>query len=64
LYPSDFRVEQLNVAVSLAESTKHEEIVRSYSSPQPEHIQAALAYAQRTRSSRSSNEVGVAALHE
>jgi uncharacterized protein (DUF433 family) len=39
------RVLVINILDSLAEGATHEEILRSYPTPRPEHIQAALAYA-------------------
>lgn len=39
------RVLVTNILDSLAEGSSHEEILRSYPSLRPEHIQAALAYA-------------------
>ncbi len=39
------RVFVTNILDSLAEGATHEEILRSYPSLRPEHIQAALAYA-------------------
>jgi len=39
------RVLVTNILDSLAEGATHEEILRSYPSLKPEHIQAALAYA-------------------
>jgi uncharacterized protein (DUF433 family) len=39
------RVLVTNILDSLAEGATHEEILRSYPSLEPEHIQAALAYA-------------------